>query len=304
MRIIYCGNYFEGYNSLNKLAPEHEIKMVFLDIEDERNQQTITFCRQKRIKFYPSAMINNEEIVNQIRKEHIDIIISNNFKKIIGNLAIKATKFGGINVHSSLLPEYKGRAPINWAIINGETYTGTSVHFINEVLDGGNIIIQQRIPIRKSDTYTSILDKNIQIEPELLAKSLKRIEKGYRGTPQISEGSIYPYISEPLRVITWTKKSRDIYNLIRALERPFPGAITFIDGKKVTVFSADEKKGRESHTGIPGEILAIQKNAIEVSCKPNNIIIFELEDECGRTMKELIDASIITKGLTFYTPES
>jgi len=299
MNLLYCGNYFEGYNALKKISAEHNVKMVFTDLEEAQNAHIISFCKQEGIELFPSFQINENNLTKKIKDMDIDIIVCNNFKKIIIDKVFQSTKFGGINLHSSLLPQYKGRAPINWAIINGEKNSGITIHFIDETLDGGNIILQKKIPIKYSDTYWSILEKNIQLEPDLLLKSLRKVEQGYRGKPQTNEGSVFPYIARSMRIIDWTTHSTQIYNLIRALVHPFPGAITYSGTNELIIYSAIEKKSNFSGKFVNGEIIAVQKDSVEVFCRPKNIVITALEDAEGQKMNELIIQKNIYKGLIF-----
>ncbi|MFA4848769.1 MAG: formyltransferase family protein [Methanoregula sp.] len=297
MKILFCGNYDEGYITLNCISKYHDIIFVFCDLKEKRNDQIISFCKKEKIECFPDIKINDLKILEIIKEKKIDIVVCNNFKKMVNDYVLESTKFGGINLHSSLLPQYKGRAPLSWAIINGEKNTGISVHFINRTLDGGNIILQRKIPIKYSDTYSSLLERNIQLEPELLLKSLKKVERGYKGKTQISNGKIFPYINNEIRTVDWNSNSRNIYNLIRAVAPPFPGAISFTDNKEFKIFWAKEKRALSSKNYSAGEIINIFDTSFEVFCKPKTIEIFEIQDETGNNLVEIINNKTIFKGL-------
>jgi methionyl-tRNA formyltransferase len=304
MNILFCGNYYEGYITLTCISQHHDIIFVFSDLKEKRNDQIISFCKKEKIECFPDNKISDLNILERIKEKKIDIVVCNNFKKMVNDSVLKSTKFGGINLHSSLLPQYKGRAPLSWAIINGEKYTGITVHFIDKTLDGGNIILQRKIPIKYSDTYSSLLERNIQLEPELLLKSLKRVERGYKGKIQISEGKIFPYINNEIRTIDWNSNSKNIYNLIRAVVPPFPGAITFIDNKEFKIFWAKEKRPLASNNYSAGEIINIFDTSFEVFCKPKTIEIFEIQDENGNGLVEIIKNKTIFKGLVLKSRNS
>ena len=301
MKIAFGGNYIEGFRTLQAIVKRHKVAMIFTEMDDERNREIINLAAGGRIRIFPAAKINDTDVARSMREDGIEVLVCNNFKKIVKRETLNAARFGGINLHSSLLPNYRGRAPISWALIRGEKETGITIHYIDETVDGGNIILQEVIPIRDDDDYRSLLDRNIELEPELVLNALDLVESGFRGTRQDPHGEIFPYITKEMRVVDWSWDSRRIYNLIRALVRPFPGAVTYLGSMEYRIWSGREVESPAGTTGfVPGEITEVSEDIIRVHAARGTIEIRELEAATnGENLQELIKGQILSKGLRF-----
>ena len=299
MNIIYSGNYYEGFNVLKEIYKAYNVKIVFADIKEIRNSQIINFCKKKYIELISSEKINDKETIAKIRNENIDLIVVNNFKRLIDYEVLSSTRYGGINLHSSLLPNYKGRAPISWAIINGEKETGITIHYIDGTIDGGNIILQKKIHIEYNDDYQTLLKKNVQLEPEMFLEAIKLVGKGYQGKKQAYEEKVFPYISKKYRIIDWNHDSIRIYNIIRALVPPFPGAVAYLNQRQINIFRSKEKRNINNQNFSRGEVIKIGDKSIEVFCEPKTIEIFDLKDNMGNNLTYLINEKIIHHGVKF-----
>ena len=215
--------------------------------------------------------------------------------------------YGTINLHASLLPQYRGAAPINWAIINGETTTGLTTFFINETIDTGNVILQEKIEIGDLTNAGELHDIMKEKGADLLVRTVHLIGTGnIKTTDQVelseagSELKHAPKIHTPDCRIDWTKDSRDVHNLIRGLS-PYPGSFTFLDQesrKKVKIF--DSRPTKKVPNEIPGTI-SVRDNSLQVACADATLEILSLQMEGKRKMsaQEFINGLQETEGLRF-----
>jgi methionyl-tRNA formyltransferase len=163
-------------------------------------------------------------------------------------------------VHDSLLPEYRGFAPLNWAILNDEGETGVTVFQVSEKMDGGDILLQRRIPIGADETAPQLYGRVCESTNEVVLEAYKLLSQG-RGSPRAQEyraGSFTASRTPADGLIDWAQTTSQIYNLIRALTFPYPGAFTFLQGRRLFVLSAKPKPEAPRYAGrIPGRVVQI-----------------------------------------------
>ncbi|OGW49298.1 MAG: methionyl-tRNA formyltransferase [Nitrospirae bacterium RBG_19FT_COMBO_42_15] len=219
--------------------------------------------------------IKDEEFVNTLREINPDVIVVAAYGKILPKDIIRLPRYGCINVHASFLPRYRGAAPINWAIINGEKETGITIMQMDEGLDTGSILLQKGIEITKEDTAGTLSNKLSKIGAELLIEGLNAIEKGeIKLIPQDnSKASYAPMLKKEDGQIDWTKGAEDIYNMVRGMD-PWPGAFTYYKGELWKVWKV---RHGDTGKGLAGEILAADKDRIDVASKDNVISIIEIQ---------------------------
>ena len=206
-------------------------------------------------------------------------------------------KFGTFNLHASLLPEYRGAAPIHWAIINGETKTGVTTFFIDDKIDTGEIILQEEIAISDDETVGSLHDKLMFLGADLVSKTVDLISKGNvitKKQPELEEKSASKLNSENTR-IDWTDTLENIYNKIRGLN-PFPTAWTIIknEEEEITAKIYAVQKEEIEHEYNIGEIITSKKE-LKVAVTKGFIII----DEIKLSGKKKMDAKSLLNGYTF-----
>jgi methionyl-tRNA formyltransferase len=180
---------------------------------------------------------NAPEVVEQIRTLQPDFLFSFYYREMLKRELLEIPKHGALNMHGSLLPKYRGRVPVNWAIIHGETETGSTLHYMTEKPDNGDIVAQQAVPILPNDNALQVFQKVTvaaemalnQVLPALLAGKAPRIRQdlskgGYFGGRKAEDG-----------VIDWSQSAQQIHNLVRAVAPPYPGATTVLMGKPVRI---------------------------------------------------------------------
>lgn len=220
--------------------------------------------------------INDEEVIEKIRTLKPDFIIVAAYGQILKKELLTIPKYGCLNVHASLLPRYRGAAPINWAIINGEKQTGISIMRMEEGLDTGDTILIKSIPIKDEDDFVSIHDKLKELGADMIIHAINDILKGQAiFTAQDHTNSNYaPMIFKDTGKIDWNINGEKIYNLVRGL-KPWPNAYTIYKGDIVKIHKV--KFIKDKVISDLGKIIKISKEGIYVSVKDGYIIIEELQ---------------------------
>jgi methionyl-tRNA formyltransferase len=223
-----------------------------------------------------------------------DIIISFAYRKKIPASFFSLPLFGCINIHPSLLPRYRGPAPINWAVIRGETETGISIIKLSEKLDAGEIILQQRVSIGENETAEELSQRLSQLAPQVLAQTLSLLKEGKASfTPQDDTLATYaPLLQKSNGLIKWESSSKEIHNLVRG-SLPWPGAFTYLKGKRLKIFKTRILSSGEALKVKPGTVLDITSEGIVVATGLNGqVVILEVQQEGKRR----VDAVSFTRG--------
>lgn len=225
---------------------------------------------QNGIEVYQPEKISQSEDLQTLIDLKPDLIVTAAFGQILPKALLDAPRLGAINVHASLLPKYRGGAPIHQAIIDGEKETGVTIMYMAPKLDAGDIISQQAIDIEANDDVGSMHDKLSFLGADLLAKTLPDIINGTneRIEQNEEEATFASNISREDERIDWSKSAQDIYNHIRGLS-PWPVAYTKLDDKNMKLYQAHIVEGKE---GKPGEIIETTKKAIIVGTGSSDAI--------------------------------
>jgi len=288
MKIVFFGTPDFAVPSLDKLnKSRHEVTAVVTAPDKERGRgRKVSFTPVKEYALandlqclQPESM-KDDEFIESLKQLNADLFVVVAFK-ILPRSVYTIPKFGSFNLHGSLLPKYRGAAPIHWAIINGEKETGVTTFFLEDKVDTGNIILQERLTIENDDDLGTVHDKMSLLGAEAVLKTVDLIESGdYELQKQDnSVATPAPKISKELGEIDWTKPARQIHNLIRGLS-PFPGASFIHNGSKYKVFKS---KIDEAIKLSPGEIKQT-KNEIFIGCSDLSLQIMELQPEGRRRM--------------------
>lgn len=250
------------------------------------------------IEVYQPDNINSEESIKLLKEIEPDFLIVVAFGQILRQEILDIPKIDCLNVHASLLPKYRGAAPINWAIINGEKETGVTIMKVELGLDTGDMISKGTVEILEEDDASSIHDKLSQLGGKLLVSTLRDIvDKKAVYTKQNDEESSYaPMLSKDTGKIDWNKSAGEIFNAVRGL-KPWPGSFTHYKDQQVKIHKlriTDE----DSH-GEAGKILKVTNEGIYVNCKDKIILIEELQFPNKRSMKvsEYLAGNTIETGI-------
>lgn len=229
------------------------------------------------------ADINADDTVREIAKLGADLGLSVAYNQILRGPIRQAHRLGVINVHAGKLPYYRGRNIINWAIINGESEIGLTVHFIDDGIDTGDIIKQITIPIGWTDGYGDVLGRVVARVPALVVQTVEAIAAGTaQRRPQAHlPGTYFAGRGDGDEWIDWTDTSRNIHNFVRAITRPGPGARTVLGGDLVIVWRAQYDPAWPSYRATPGQIVGRSADGALVKTGDSTILVQEVEDAAG-----------------------
>lgn len=236
--------------------------------------------------FQPVKIRNNLEVWQIIKDLEPDFLAVVAYGKILPKEILDIPKYGAINVHGSLLPKYRGAAPMQWAIINGEKTTGITTMFMDEGMDTGDMLLKEEIEIAKEDNLEIIHDKLMEIGANLLVKTLDGIIEGTITREKQGEGATYaPMITREMTQIDFYQTAEKISCFVRGLS-PFPGTYMQLEnGKKYKVFKVEAVKEDTIDKGIkPGDILLLAKDSLFIRCFDGYIKILDIQPENSKRM--------------------
>ena len=198
------------------------------------------FCRERGIPVFSPKDVNAPPWPDRIRAASPDLLFSFYYRSMLKREILEIPPLGAMNLHGSLLPKYRGRAPVNWVLVKGETETGVTLHFMTEKPDAGDIVGQAAVPIALDDTAFTLFGKMVDAASRLLGDLLPRIASGEipRRPNDLARGSYFGGRRPEDGRIDWSRPAVEIYNLVRAVTRPFPGAFAELAGEKLTVWWA------------------------------------------------------------------
>ena len=245
------------------------------------------FAVEKGLKILQPEKLKAEEFLKELKELHADLQIVVAFR-MLPEVVWNMPPMGTINLHASLLPQYRGAAPINWAIINGETETGTTTFKLQHQIDTGDILLQQKINIGEDETAGELHDRMKEIGADLLVETVKGLtENTLSESPQWSDRDGQTMLKHASKLstetskINWNKNVEEVYDLIRGLS-PYPAAFTFLNGKTLKIFKA--KKEVTQPTVEPGNLETDKKIFLKFACNNGYISITELQLEGKKRM--------------------
>lgn len=293
MKVVFMGTPEFAVPSLQKLIDEkYNIAAVVTqpDRPKGRGKKTLPppvkeLALKYNIPVYQPEKVRNPDFIEILRSIGPDLIIVIAFGQILPKEILDMPKFGCINVHGSLLPKYRGAAPIQWSIINGEEVTGVTTMFMDEGMDTGDMILKREIPIESRDTAGDLHDKMSIVGAELLQETLDELIRGnIRRENQNSEEATYaPMLYKEMGLINWSENSDKIINLIRGLT-PWPSAYTFYKDQMIKVWKAEDYNKHYEEKSI-GEIVEVIKDkGLVVKTGDGSLLITEIQAQNGKRM--------------------
>ena len=250
------------------------------------------YALEKNIPVYqPIKVRNNKEFIDKIKTLNPDVICVVAYGKILPKEILEIPKYGCINVHGSLLPKYRGAAPIQWAVLNGDKTTGVTTMYMDVGMDTGDMILKQEVDIGENETTGELWDRLSKIGGELLVETLKQIENGT--APRVKQSddfSVAPMLNKEMAKIDWENKTaQEIKNLVRGLN-PIMGAYTFLNGSKIKFWNVDIAKNigyDEDNIQIfrNGTVLVSdQRDGLFIKTKQGILSVLEIQGENAKRM--------------------
>lgn len=294
MNIIFFGSSQFAVPSLKALLEtEHRILCVVTQPDREKGRglhlegTPVKACAlESGLKIYQPLRINTSEAVDFLKNLNADLFVVIAYGQILSKEILNIPKILAINAHASILPKYRGAAPINWALINGEKTSGVTIIKMTEKMDAGPVIAKKEIGVTETDTAITLEEKLSGLSAQILIETLGSIEKNaYKLTPQDEAGStLAPKLKKEDGLINWKKSAHDIYNLVRGCI-VWPGAFSNYKGKLLKIYKASVCAALSDNISEPGEIVGISKEGISVATGKDNLVIEELQIEGKKRMK-------------------
>jgi methionyl-tRNA formyltransferase len=240
----------------------------------------------------------DDSFLNLILALKPDLLLVVAFGQIIPGKVLNAAKWGGINIHASLLPKYRGSAPIQWAIINNEEKTGLTIMFMDEGLDTGPILMQQGVDVLEGETAGMLHDRLSSLAPGLLNKTLEGLANGLI-TERKQDDSLATYAPKLIKeqgLIDWSWPAKRLCGLIRGLD-PWPGAFTYHNGKMLKLFGCFLVDDRQK-VSVPGRITGLTERGFEIETGKGSLIVKEIQSPGKKRMlvNEFIKGSKLSSG--------
>lgn len=242
MRIAIASSSLVATDAIESLAQWSQVEVIsIISNPDKASGRGLKLSENSLAQWASSRGLsidkpsNQVELIDLLKKDDIELLVTIAYGHILSLEALQTPKYGSINLHFSLLPKYRGAAPVQWTLLNGDTTTGVTVFNLDQGMDTGPILRQQTIQIDEDDSTNSLLKKLSLLSGDLLKESITAIRNGERGTPQSNiGGSLAPKISKETGRIIWSSSASEIYNQYRALFEN-PGVYTQLNGERVRI---------------------------------------------------------------------
>tara|TARA_B100001057_G_C22869145_1_gene957936 strand:+ start:3349 stop:4242 length:894 start_codon:yes stop_codon:yes gene_type:complete len=282
LRIGYFADGPWGHNTFNKLINDKDIQICFLCAKYNTNDFTLkNYSETHKIDYLNHKNVNSEKFISLIKKYNCDLFVSMSFDQIFKTKILSLPKLKTINCHAGKLPFYRGRNILNWALINDEKEFGITVHYVDEKIDTGDIILQKTFQITDQDNYKTLLDRAHVECANVLYESILSIKKASVRPKKQKE--IHPvgfYCSKRKKedeIINWNQTSREIFNFVRAICTPGPCARAFINKKEMKINKVQLIDNAPNFKSIIGSIINKTSNSFTVKTKDNFIEVIEFE---------------------------
>ena len=289
MKIIFMGTPDFAAASLEALiASKHEIMAVVTQPDKPKGRKgeltpspVKAIAVEKGIKVYQPVRVREQEFVEILRGYNPDVIIVVAFGQIIPESILEIPKYGCVNIHGSLLPKYRGAAPIQWAVLDGEKETGVTTMLMDKGIDTGDILLKRVINLAVDETAGSLFDKLMVLGAETILETLEGLENGSI-TPEKQGESPTDYakmLTKAMGLIDFTRTAAELDCFIRGMN-PWPSAYTVLDGKTLKIWKAKPVDGN----GGAGSVLSVGKDSFIVCCGENALEILEVQLEGKKRM--------------------
>lgn len=285
MEKIKIGYFADGpwsHLAFEKIIQDKSIEVLFIVPRNDTKDMTLKgYAEQYSIDYISKAYVNRPDFIEKVKSYKPDLLVSMSYNQIFKKEIIESVPLNIINCHAGKLPFYRGRNILNWCLINDEKDFGITVHFVDEGIDTGDIILQRIYPITDEDNYQTLLDSAYKGCASIIYDGIKLLQKGnYERIPQKTIHSVGMYCGERKEGdewLNWNQTSRDIFNFVRAICKPGPMAHTRIEGSK-SVLKINKVKLIEQapvYKGVPGQVIGKGSKSFIVKTKDSFIEILD-----------------------------
>ncbi len=291
---MVCAYHNVGYQCiLELLRQEADIALIFTHEDSPTEEIWFSSVRELADRHgipYLTSDISLPENVELVRQIAPDFIFSFYYRNMIKPEVLEIPRLGSLNLHGSYLPKYRGRVPVNWAVINGESETGATLHYMVEKPDAGDIVDQEKVAIEFTDTAHDVFEKLTDAAVTVIARAWPLLREGSAArTPMDLKAGNYCGGRKPADgQIDWTKSAVQIYNLIRGVTHPYPGAFTHLNGRKVTIWRAWPVEG----SAAPGQIASQTPLQVGTGSGLLEIRLLQIEGDTEQDSKQFVQHHI------------
>ena len=291
MRIVFMGTPESAVPSLRRLlADGHDVAAVWTQPDkpagrgNKLHESPVKqFALEHNLPVYQPAKIRTAEAKDLFASHHMDVAVVVAYGRILPNEFLNAPQAGCVNVHFSLLPKYRGAAPVNWAIVNGETETGVTTMQIVEELDAGAILLQRATKIKDDETATHLMTRLAELGADLISETLRSL-RDIHPKPQLNEeASFAPMLKREDGWIDWSMDAFAIERRVRGFQ-PWPNAYTTFRSRRLVIWHASPER-IDQHSFAPGEIITAHGDSLMVSCgSATGLRLLEVQPEGARRL--------------------
>lgn len=290
MNIVFMGTPDFAVPSLKELIKQYNVVGVFTQPDRQKGRgKKVQFTPVKEVAvennipvYQPIKLKDEPDMVEELKNMKPDFIIVVAFGQILTKEVLDIPKYGCINLHASLLPMYRGAAPLNWAIINGEKVSGNTTMMMDVGLDTGDMLLKDEVEITEDMTAANLHDILMDRGAELLINTIEGIKSGkIVGEKQTNETFYAKMLDKKLAELNWNKEASDIHNLIRGLNS-WPIAYTLYKGQQMKIY--ESKVLNENSNKTPGTILSVTKEGIRVACEKGILLITKIQFPNGKPL--------------------
>jgi methionyl-tRNA formyltransferase len=298
MKVGWVGFHVEGIPALEALLSQGIVSAVITLAPEAATKRSAaadyrSLCARFGVQLHEVANINDETSVRLLESLDLDLLFVIGWSQILRPPALRAIRGGVIGAHASMLPRNRGSAPINWALINGERATGNSLIWLADEVDAGDVIDQMEFPITAYDTCASLYGRVAETNRDMILRALPRLLRGERpGWKQSLNGEpVLPRRRPKDGFVDWRRDALAIYDFVRALTRPYPGAFGRLAGERWTIWQAALLPASLSRQNRPGTVLGPVRSpkgdacGQVVACGGGAVVLLELEAEDGRVLR-------------------
>jgi methionyl-tRNA formyltransferase len=282
LKIGYFGDGTWAHKTFNKLIKDPDIKISFICARFDSKDETLKrYAKLNSIDFLKYKNVNSEEFISIVSKYKCDLFVSMSFNQIFKSKIINLPKYKTINCHAGKLPFYRGRNVLNWVLINDEKDFGITVHFIDEGIDTGDIILQKNFKITDQDNYKTLLEKayvecaNILYEAILLFK-----KENIKSCKQNEIHNVGFYCNKRKKgdeILNWNQTSREVFNFVRAICKPGPCSRTFLDKKEMKISKVELIDNTPKYKSTVGTVVNKTNYDFMVKTKDSFVKVTEFE---------------------------
>lgn len=290
MRVIFMGTPEFAVPSLDMLVREgYDVAAVVTQPDKPKGRgnkltppPVKVYAQEHGIPVLQPVKVRTPEYAEQLRRLEPELMVTAAYGRILTKEVLDIPPLGTINVHGSLLPRYRGAAPIQWAIINGDRVTGITTMFTDVGMDTGDMLLKKEVEIPDTMTCGELYGIMADVGAQVLKETLEQLKAGtlIRAPQPHDQATPAPMVEKEIGRIDWSRDARTVHNLVRGTD-PWPGAFTFYEGERVRIWKTI--KGEQDFSGkIPGTICSVNGEGITVACGSGTVIIKEVQVDSGK----------------------